>query len=155
MKKVPEKELKKGVDYIGITCVSFCHDGKANLLLHKRSQKCRDERGNWDVGGGSLEFGESFEEGVRREVREEYCTEILDLKYLGAHNVLRANDENKKTHWIALFFVAKVDPEKVKIGEPDYMDDIGWFSEKNLPEPIHTNFYNVFDLIKKEVFNAD
>lgn len=145
---------KVGVDYIGITCVSFCHDGKGNLLFHKRSQNCRDERGNWDVGGGSLEFGESFEEGVRREVMEEYCCEILDLKYLGAHNVLRTNHENKKTHWIALFFASKVDPEKVKIGEPDYMDDIGWFSENNLPEPIHTNFYNVYNLIKEEIFNA-
>lgn len=148
MKRIPIKELKKGVDYIGVTCVFFCHDGKGNLLFHKRSQNCRDERGNWDGGGGSLEFGESFEEGVRREIKEEYCCEVLDLKFIGARNVLRKNHDNKKTHWIALLFVARVDPKQVNIGEPEYMDEIGWFSENNLPEPMHSYFYSCFELIK-------
>jgi 8-oxo-dGTP diphosphatase len=55
----------RGIDYIGITCVFFCHDGKGNILLHKRSEKCKDEQGNWDCGGGALEFGEEFDQGVR------------------------------------------------------------------------------------------
>lgn len=148
MKKITKNELQKGLDYIGVTCVFFCHDGKGNLLFHKRSKNCRDERGNWDVGGGSLEFGESFDEGVRREVMEEYCCEILDLQFLGTHNVLRKNHENKKTHWIALMFAAKIDPKQVKIGEPDYMDELGWFSEDNFPEPMHSYFYKCYNQIK-------
>lgn len=148
LKRIPKAELKKGVDYIGVTCVFFCHDGKGNLLFHKRSQQCRDERGNWDVGGGSLEFGESFEEGVRREIKEEYCCEVLDLKFIGAQNVLRKNHDNKKTHWIALLFMASVDPDKVSIGEPDYMDEISWFSEGNFPEPMHSFFYPCFEQVK-------
>jgi 8-oxo-dGTP diphosphatase len=31
----------------------------------------RDDNGHWEAPGGVLEFGESFENGVRREVREE------------------------------------------------------------------------------------
>ena len=147
-RKIPKKELKKGVDYIGVTCVFFCHDGKGNLVMHKRSQNCRDERGNWDVGGGSLEFGESFEEGVKREIKEEYSCDVLDLKFVEARNVLRKNHDNKKTHWIALLFVAKVDPEQVKIGDPDAMDEIGWFSENNWPKPMHSYFDSCYDIIK-------
>ncbi|MDO8618517.1 MAG: NUDIX domain-containing protein [Candidatus Daviesbacteria bacterium] len=140
--------MKKGVDYIGVTCVFFCHDGKGNLLMHKRSQNCKDERGNWDVGGGSLEFGESFEEGVLREIKEEYCCDVLDLKFVEARNVLRVNHENKKTHWVALLFAVKVNPKQVKLGEPEKMDEIGWFSEKNWPNPIHSYFQQCYDAVK-------
>src|SRR5690349_10561187 len=82
-------DLKRGVDYIGVSCVFFCHDGKGNYLLNKRSNKCRDEIGNWDPGGGALEFGERPEEAVRREIKEEYCTDIMELEFAGARNVLR------------------------------------------------------------------
>ena len=150
MKKNPEKELKKGVDYIGITCVFYCHDGNGKVLMHKRSKNCRDEIGNWDVGGGSLKFGETFEQGVKREIKEEYCCEVLELKFLGAHNILRKN-KGKKTHWIGLLFLAKIDPKEVKVGEPDYMEELGWFSENNLPQPLHSHFYPFYELVKKEL----
>lgn len=148
--KIPKKELQKGFDYIGVCCVFFCHDGKGNLLLHKRSKNTRDEHGAWDPGGGSLEFGESFEEGVRREVKEEYCCEILDLKFLGAHNVLRKH-KGRRTHWIALLFSAKVDPKQVKIGEPHFVDDYGWFTMDNLPSPMHSQFERCSEIIRKEL----
>ena len=118
--------MKQGIDYIGITCVFYCHDGKGNLLLHKRSQKCRDEKGRWDCGGGAMKFGESFEQTVRREVQEEYKSKIKKLKFVGINNVIRKN-ENKKTHWIAILFAAELDPKKVKIGVPEKMDEINWF----------------------------
>jgi ADP-ribose pyrophosphatase YjhB (NUDIX family) len=68
--------MKKGIDYIGVTVCFYCHDGKGNLLLQKRSHKCRDEQGMWDCGGGSMRFGETFEEAARREIKEEYCCEL-------------------------------------------------------------------------------
>jgi len=42
--------------------------------MSKRSNKTRDEHGKWDPGGGSIEFGESIDSALKREVREEYCT---------------------------------------------------------------------------------
>ena|SRR3989344_4174262 len=140
--------MKKGVDYIGVTCVFFCHDGQGKFLLHKRSGKCRDEVGNWDCGGGALEFGEDFETAVRREIKEEYCTDVVELKFLTVTNVLRKNgDEN--THWIALIFAAQVIPEQVKIGEPDAMEEIGWFSKNNFLAPLHSQFHRHFDYVRR------
>jgi hypothetical protein len=49
--------MNPGIDYVGITTVFFCHDGKGNFLFHKRSNKCRDEHGRWDLGSGKLEHG--------------------------------------------------------------------------------------------------
>jgi len=144
---IKKKDLQKGVDFIGVTVVFYCHDGKGNFLMHKRSKNCRDEIGNWDVGGGALEFGETFEEAVEREIMEEYSCKVEELKHIGTYNILREN-RGTKTHWIGILFTAKVDPKQVKVGEPDYMDDIGWYSEDNLPSPLHTNFYTCFDIVK-------
>lgn len=140
--------MKKGVDFIGVTCVFFCHDGKGNLLMHKRSKNCKDEQGNWDVGGGALEMGEEWEDCVRREVKEEYCTDILDLHFAAVTNVLRENN-GVKTHWIALTFAVLVDPKQVKIGEPEKMDDIGWFSKNNWPSPLHSQTPRHYALVKQ------
>ena len=139
--------MKKGVDYIGVTCVFFCHDGRGNFLLHKRSNTCRDEQGNWDCGGGALELGEDFETAVRREIKEEYCADVADLKFLTTTNVLRRNGE-EKTHWVALIFAAEVRPGQVKIGEPDAMEEIGWFTEQNLPSPLHSQFHRHFACVR-------
>jgi 8-oxo-dGTP diphosphatase len=141
--------LKPGVDYIGVTCVFFCHDGQGRILLHKRSKNCRDEQGRWDNGGGKLEFGErNFENAVRREVKEEYCVEPQEIKFLTATNVLRKNG-NEDTHWVALIFAVKVDPTLVKIGEPHKMDDLSWFTADTLPSPLHSQMLRHLEHVKE------
>lgn len=71
--------MKKGIDYTGVSVVFFCHDCKGRILMAKRSQNCRDEKGKWDIGGGGLDFGENVDETLAKEIMEEYCAEILDL----------------------------------------------------------------------------
>lgn len=141
-------DLKRGVDFTGITCVFICHDGRGRILLNKRSQKCRDEQGRWDNGAGALEFGEDFEAAVRREIKEEYCADVEELHFIGVRNVLRDND-GMQTHWVAIIFAALVKPEMVGIGDPVKMDEIGWFEESSLPEPLHSQFLTHFELVKK------
>lgn len=141
-------DLKKGVDFIGVTCVFYCHDGKGNLLMHKRSKNCRDERGAWDGGSGSMEFGETFEETVRREILEEYCVKPTNIELCGIKNVLRLNDK-KKTHWVAVVFIAKVNPKQCAIGEPLKMDEIAWFPMNRLPKNLHSQTKRDMLIIKK------
>ena len=108
-------QLKKGEDYVGVTVVYFCHDGKGNLLLNKRSEQARDEHGMWDPGGGGLEFGDTVEDTVRKEIKEEYCADVLGMEFLGFKDVHRTHD-GRPTHWIALVFKVLVDREKVANG---------------------------------------
>lgn len=63
--------MKKGEDFTGVAVVYFCHDGQGNFLLNKRSVNCRDELGAWDPGGGGLEFGDTIENTLRKEIAEE------------------------------------------------------------------------------------
>lgn len=140
----------KGVDYIGVCVVYFCHDGKGNFLMAKRSAKARDENGKWDIGGGGVEFGDSIENTIKKEIREEYCTEVLEADFLGFRDVHRTNN-GKPTHWLALDFKVKIDPKLVKIGEPHKFDDIGWFRLNNIPENSHSQFPLFLSLYKEKL----
>ena len=128
--------MKPGVDFIGVSVSFFCHDGKY-FLLHKRSNKCRDEIGHWDFGGGQLEFGERLESAVTREVKEEYGAESSIEKQLPAHSLLR-EENGIKTHWLIITFIVKVDRKKVKNNDPEKIAELGWFELRNLPKPLHT-----------------
>lgn len=126
----------RGVDYPRVSCAFFCHDGNGRFVLHRRGPECRDEQGVWDSGAGALEHGESFEQAVAREVREEYCATAYDTELVGVRNIIRT-DRDEPTHWVALIFTVRVDPDEVRIGEPHKMSELGWFTEDDLPGPLH------------------
>lgn len=119
-----------------VSCVFVCHDGAGRVLLARRSAAARDEAGTWDTGAGALEWGETFEHAVAREVREEYATEALSIETIGVRNVLRGDPV--ETHWVAVVFAVAVDPERVAIGEPDKFDALEWFAPDALPAPLHS-----------------
>ncbi len=144
--------MKKGEDYTGITVVYMCHDGNGNVLFNKRSQNCRDEQGNWDIGGGGLEFDDTIENTLRKEIKEEYCTDVLAYEFLGYRDVHRENN-GKKTHWIALDFKVLVDRNKVANGEPNKFDEIGWFKIGEFPTPIHTQIPKFLEYYKDKIAN--
>ena len=131
--------MKKGEDFTGIGVVYFCHDGEGNVLLSKRGTNSRDEHGIWDPGAGALEFGDTVENTLRKEIAEEYCTEVLDYEFLGYRDVHREY-EGKKTHWVIFDFKVLVDRKKVKNGEPHKLDAVEWFTKDNLPQPLHSQF---------------
>ena len=140
--------MKPGVDFIGVSVSFFCHDGKY-FLLHKRSDKCRDEIGRWDFGGGQLEFRERLQPAVLREVKEEYGVEGVIEKQLPAHSLLR-EDNGTKTHWLIITFLVKVDRKKVKNNDPEKIAELGWFKLNNLPKPIHTGAQYTLNHYKEE-----
>jgi 8-oxo-dGTP pyrophosphatase MutT (NUDIX family) len=118
-----------------VSCVFVCHDGNGRVLLARRSAGARDEPGAWDCGAGAIEFGETFEEAVTREVTEEYATTPLSIELRGVRNVLR---DDPPSHWVAVIFSVRLDPAAARIGEPHKFDELGWFSPADLPSPLHS-----------------
>lgn len=115
------KEVKVGVGAL------IFKDNK--LLMMRRKTELGD--GEWGTGGGHLEFGETPEEGVKREIREEYGIEIKNIKFLGVCNIMKYGK-----HYVDIGFTVEIKSGEPKIMEPDRFDEIGWFDLGNLPEPL-------------------
>ena len=142
--------MKQGIDYIGVTVVYFCHDGNSNILMARRSANCRDEQGRWDIGGGAIEFGHTAEYTLRKEILEEYCTDVISYEFLGYRDVLRGTGK-ERTHWLALDFKVLVERQKVRIGEPHKFDSIGWFTRDTMPEHVHSQFPKFLEQHKEKL----
>ena len=76
---------------------------------------------------------------MKREIKEEYCTNVLAYEHLGFRDVHREH-EGQKTHWVALDFKVKVDRVLVRNGEPHKFDDLQWFTLDTIPEEHHSQF---------------
>ncbi len=142
--------MQKGVDYVGISVTYCCHDGNGNFVLDKRGQKSRDEQGTWEFGGGGLEFGDTVENTLKKEIKEEYCTDVLDYKFLGYRDIHKENN-GQNVHWVTLDFKVLVDKEKVKNGEPHKLDAVEWFTLDNLPQPLHSQMTSYLKLYKDKI----
>lgn len=132
--------MQKGVDYIGVAVVPFLHDGNGKYLLSLRTENCRDEHHVWEpLGGGGLKLGETLEEAILREVKEETGSTPFNFEYLGFREAFREH-EGKKTHWLAFDYRAQVDPKEVSIMEPEKCAEIRWCAIEEIPAPMHSQF---------------
>lgn len=126
--------MKQGIDYIGVSVGAMILNDQGEILLAKRSQTVKNERGCWENPGGSVEFGETLQSAVRREIKEEFGIEIELLEQFPAADHLIPNE---KQHWLATTFLVKIKAGQTpKIMEPDKCDEIGWFSLDALPKPL-------------------
>ncbi len=131
--------MRPGIDYVGVSVVYLCHDGQGNFVMNKRGEKCRDEVGKWDCGGGMLEAHETVENRLRTEIKEEYGADVLEFESLGFTDVHRVH-EGKKTHWISLDYKVLVNKEQIHNAEPHKLDEVKWFKWEEMPsrEELHS-----------------
>jgi 8-oxo-dGTP diphosphatase len=123
--------MKKGVDHIGVGVGAIIYDRDNKVFLAKRGKEARNETGKWEFPGGSVEFGETLEHALAREVMEEYGFEIEILSLLDVVNHIIPAE---KQHWVSPSFICRITQGKPVIREPHKCDEIGWFSLDHLPE---------------------
>lgn len=129
--------MKKGFDFTGIAISARCHDGAGNYLMMRRGPGARDEHGRWDFVAGGLKFGETIMDAIHRELMEELNVVPRDIEFLNLQESFREID-GKHSHWLCIHHKARIDRDKVVIGEPDKCAEIGWFTMDNLPSPLHS-----------------
>ncbi len=134
--------MKAGTDYVGVGVGALIFNENGEVFLIRREPKAKNEVGHWTIPGGTLEFNETMEECVRREVFEEIGVEIeLDGQLPAIDHIIP--DEGQ--HWVTNIFPARVlngEPENL---EPEKCDEIGWFPLDNLPTPLSKGLGKVFD----------
>eukprot|EP00747_Dinoflagellata_sp_TGD_P168872 gnl/TRDRNA2_/TRDRNA2_196309_c0_seq1.p1 gnl/TRDRNA2_/TRDRNA2_196309_c0~~gnl/TRDRNA2_/TRDRNA2_196309_c0_seq1.p1 ORF type:complete len:211 (+),score=39.59 gnl/TRDRNA2_/TRDRNA2_196309_c0_seq1:43-675(+) len=130
------KALVPGKDYPGVGVGAWVFDAQDRVLLVKRSSKSRNEPGTWSRPGGAVEFGETCEEALAREMLEETNLSIACPKVLDVTSQVVAG----KTHWVAIGYIAELAPgcsaADAQNREPDKHDALEWFSLDALPSPL-------------------
>lgn len=140
--------MKKGVDFIGVGIGAVIIDKKGRIFLSKRGRKARNEVGKWECPGGALEFADTMERTIIREIREEFG---IDIEVLGQMDAVDHIIQSEKQHWVAVGYLCRIKKGVPKILEPEKCTEIGWFTisqMKKMPLTIPAA-YRLVELMKK------
>ncbi|NCS97899.1 MAG: NUDIX hydrolase [Candidatus Pacebacteria bacterium] len=116
---------KIGIDCIGVGVGALISNEENKVFLALRSQKAKNERGKWEIPGGAVEFGETLEEALHREVMEEFGVTVSVIKRFNiVDNILPEEHQ----HWVAQTFLCRIVSGTPRNCELEKCDQIGWFS---------------------------
>ena len=121
------------------------HDpAKADSELHGE--------GTWTMPGGKLHFGETFEDGAKREVWEETGLDIVkkDLSVISL-----TNDIVDDAHFVTIGLVCKKSKGEAQVMEPDEITRWQWFPLDRLPSPLFEPSKKIFRNYKKSKFYSN
>ena len=114
--------------YIGVAAIVRNPKGELLLGLHKS----KHAQGTWGFPGGHLEFMETPEDCIAREVWEETGLRITKVKRADFTNDFYPETQK---HYITLFYEVEYEAkEEPKVCEPDKCERWEWFSVDNLPD---------------------
>ncbi len=115
----------RGIDYIGVGVGAAILDDAGRLFLTLRGPAAKNERGKWEIPGGTVEFGETLAQALAREMMEEYGVEITVRDLLGVFDHILP-DEGQ--HWVSPTFICAIVRGTPMIREPEKCAAIGWFT---------------------------
>lgn len=104
-------------------------------------------QGTWTMPGGKLDFGETFEEGAKRETMEETGIKLNKVKVICVNN-----DKIETAHFVTIGLFSDDFTGSPKVMEPDEITEWRWFSLDNLPSPIYFPSAEVLENYKKKQF---
>lgn len=123
--------MERGIDYIGVGVGAILVDEQGRLFLSRRGPLAKNERGLWEFPGGSVEFGETLANALKREMLEEYGIEIEVGELLDVVDHILPEEGQ---HWVSPTFICRILSGEPVIREPGKCIEIGWFAPDHMPE---------------------
>ena len=103
------KRLYPDQPIVGIGAV-IVHEGK--ILLEKRGNE--PSKGKWSIPGGLVELGESPEQAVIREVKEETCLDVENPSLIDVVSNVDLDEKGKvKYHYVIIDYLVHVKSGKL------------------------------------------
>ena len=122
--------MRKGVDYIGVGAGAIIFNDSGEIFLAKRGHDARNEKHRWEFPGGSVEFGETLEQALKREINEEYGFHIEVVQLLDVVDHILPDE---KQHWVSPTYLCRHKSGTPFIREPRKCEAIGWFGLDSIP----------------------
>ena len=97
----------------------------------KADSELRGER-TWTMPGGKLNYGESFEQGAIREVKEKTGIDLKKVKVICVNN-----DKNEHAHFVTIGLFSDDFLGEPQVLESDEITEWKWFDLNNLPENVY------------------
>lgn len=119
------KNIIVGTDCVGVGVGALIFNDEGKVLLALRGKKAKNERGKWEIPGGAIEFGETLEEGIKREVMEEVGVEIEVVELFEVNDHILPHENQ---HWVAPSYICKIISGEVRNLEPEKCERLEWFS---------------------------
>ena len=115
--------------------VAIITDGRGRLLVERR--KLEPAKGTLDLPGGFADVGETVEEAVAREVKEEAGLTVTALRYLfSLPNVYRYSGLDIQT--LDMFFACEVE-DTARLAAGDDAAECQWLA----PDDVHTELFGL------------
>lgn len=130
---------------IGVGVGAFILNEQQQLLLVKR--KKQPEAQHWSLPGGKVEYMETLENAIIREIKEELNIVIEPQRLLCVTNHIIASPA---AHFVAPTFAAKIIAGTVQNMEPHSASAIGFFALDNLPQPLTITTINALRYYKAQ-----
>jgi len=129
-----EKEQVPVVEYpimIGVGAV--IEDGAGRVLLVKHiPERGGFWQGKWICPGGALESGETIQDGIKREVKEETKLEIDLIRPLHPFDRIVREDESVSLHVIYICYLARVAGGELRTGSD--INQAMWIEKERIPK---------------------
>lgn len=110
--------------YVGVDNIILNDEGK--ILLIKRSEKSRNYPGYWGLVGGWIEWGETVEDALKREAKEEIGCDIEVERFTGRYYDTKGRHPKKTS--ICLPHISKIINGRPVANQPEEVSDVKWFS---------------------------
>ena len=132
MKKNFDSEVVREGQQVITACAFIYHrfDDGIKLFLPRRALTKKFLPGVFELPGGHIDFGENIEDGLKREIMEEFG---MESKIGEPFSVFTYLNEVKKSHSIEVIYFAEFIDEinKIKINDYDHSEYV-WISENEL-----------------------
>ncbi len=96
------------------------------ILLARRSMQSRGQPGKWENAGGEVDFNESNEDAIRREIKEELGVEFVIDKILLEDKFNSGEDD-----WYVVLFGGSIVGEPC-VMIPEELSEVKWFNLSEL-----------------------
>jgi phosphoglycolate phosphatase-like HAD superfamily hydrolase/ADP-ribose pyrophosphatase YjhB (NUDIX family) len=120
--ELPSKNKAANTSMPIVTVGAVIGDGRGEVLMirtHKWSNL-------WGIPGGKVKFGETSEEALTRELKEETNLDISDIRFVLVQDCIHSTEFYRDAHFVLLNYTCKSNSREVRLN--DEAEEFRWLS---------------------------